>query len=597
MRKPSSAESSRHNRSAQPLALHLFTLILFVLLPCLLFSVVLLIRNDNARRDLAYSRAETVVASVAESFHRETERMRYLLQVLSTKGALRTGDLAALHADARVSLAGSNTHFLVLDQDYNQLLNTRVEFGAPLGKGSNTDTLDRSRTSGEITLSGLFFGRTSGEIVFNMSNWIQIDEETGLYLVLTQNARDLFAAVETPVPQGWHYAVLDPNNQFATGSVDLTVGQTFPFPSDWIARNVGLDSDIVTHEQERYLVAATDLRSTGWKAMVWAPAPVVEAPLRRTWLLVVFAGFGLLLISIAAAAAGAHYLSRPIRILARDAHNLGEGQPVTAHDSNIIEIDQVSRELAHASHERARREEEIEFLLHEVSHRAKNQLSVISAITRQNLAEKDVEPDIVETLLARIQALAMSLDRLVGRNWQQIDLKALIETQLVSFNTQGVSRIRTNGPEVEIRPHAAQVLGLAIHELATNASKYGCLSNEAGYLTVSWAIRRLPVEEGEAGEPGDERPPEGAPQAPDAIPMLVIRWRESGGPPVQPPAKTGFGTRIIEDYLSQALGATVERRFEPAGFFCMIKMPADRLTDRKDASSRDAAGTPGSNSP
>ncbi|GGD01241.1 sensor histidine kinase [Aquisalinus flavus] len=552
------------DRPGRPLAVVLFFLVLAVLLPSLLFSVVLIHRNDDARRDAVYVQVDAAATTLADGFRRETTRMRYILQLLSTKNGLLTDNFSQLHEDAQTALAGSNTYFLVLDEQNNQLLNTRLPYGTALGKGSSTEAMDASRSSGEVEMSSLFFGRTSGEIVFNVVYHLKRAGAEPLNLALTQNARNLISAVDLPMAPDWNFAIVDPNNQYAAGTADIATGQAFLFEHEMLHEIEPADHTFVERDGVRYLVSVTAVQPEGWLAVVWVPADVVEAPLRRAWMLVVLTGLLLLLISIGAAAGGAWVLARPIKQLARDAHALGSGEPVAARNTGIAEIDIVSEQLASASGERVRKEEEIRFLLKEVSHRAKNQLTVVGSIARQSLRSSGADPSVSDALLERINALSLSLDRLVGTRLNAAELKALVEIQLDSFLTERAGQAVIEGPDYDVSPMAAQALGLALHELATNAAKYGALSVSSGKVHVTWDI--IPLDSGEEGPGG----------------FLVLKWVETGGPAVESPSRTGFGTQIVETYLGAATGANVKRVFAPEGFSCVIRIPLNKLGPQED---------------
>lgn len=555
--KAGASSETKGVKTARPLALHLFSLTLCVLLPCIIFSIIVIIRNDGIRRSMVYAQAEVAVETVTGTLEAELQRMQHLLQLLATKGSLQSGNFELLHADARAALEGTETYFLVLDEDYNQLLNTRMEYGTPLGKGSSVDALIRSRQTGRIEVSNLFLGRTSGEIVFNIALYQPLDNGGGLNLILTKNARNLIGQESISMIEGWQFAIVDPENKYASGTVDLASGEEFLFPREWIESNADDPSIIARYDGSRYLIAAEKVVQSGWMVVVWAPAGLVEAPVRRAWLLIVTVGAILILISIGAAFGGTLVLARPIRDLAKDAQALGRGELVSAQHSGISEIDFVSVELAAAAQERHRREEHIEFLLNEVAHRAKNQLTVVSSIVRQNLTSEAVSPDVTQALLGRINALSLSLDRLAGSKWHRAGLKALVQSQLESFQAGEVDQITINGSaDVEITSDAAQVLGLCLHELATNASKYGALSSRNGRVEIRWQI--VPGQ----GADGDK---------------LVFEWIERDGPAVTPPERTGFGSKIIEDYVQHSLGAKVERRFEPQGMICVMKINLDRI--------------------
>jgi len=144
-----------------------------------------------------------------------------------------------------------------------------------------------------------------------------------------------------------------------------------------------------------------------------------------------------------------------------------------------------------------------------------------------------------------VRALAASHSLLDGAQWGPTDLKALIEAQLGSHD-HGQGRIRINGPNVLISPNDALSIGLALHELLTNAVRYGALSAESGHVDISWNI---------AGE------------------AIQVHWEEHGGPDVTEPAKRGFGLNLIERALAQELGSPISIAFQPSGLRCQFTIP------------------------
>jgi two-component system CheB/CheR fusion protein len=168
-------------------------------------------------------------------------------------------------------------------------------------------------------------------------------------------------------------------------------------------------------------------------------------------------------------------------------------------------------------------------------------MAVIQSIARQTL--RDAPKSFAEAFTGRIQALAAAHDILLETGWLTADLKDLASRQLAVVP----GRVKLTGPEITLPPILATSLGLVLHELVTNASKYGALSAAQGAVELSWEL---------VGDAGQRR--------------VVLTWKERGGPPVAPPDQEGFGSTLIERSLP---GATVERRFEPAGLICTIDLP------------------------
>ncbi len=183
---------------------------------------------------------------------------------------------------------------------------------------------------------------------------------------------------------------------------------------------------------------------------------------------------------------------------------------------------------------RKKREKQIETLLREVNHRSKNMLAVVVAIGRQTLATKP--DDFARSFEERILALSANQDLLVKSGWTGVYLDELVRSQLAPFKDSIGGRIKFAGPSVFLSADAAQAIGMALHELATNAGKYGALSDAKGCVTITWSL-----------EPS---PPEGE--------TFVMTWVEEGGPPVSEPKRRGFGSTVIGRLVEQSLDAEVE---------------------------------------
>ena len=191
-------------------------------------------------------------------------------------------------------------------------------------------------------------------------------------------------------------------------------------------------------------------------------------------------------------------------------------------------------------------------LIGELNHRVKNTLATVQSIVRQALRNDNDLDAIRRAIEARLFALARSHDLLTRNNWQGTGLFDLVREAISSFtpDKDAISRITFRGPNVCISPNSALALGITIHELATNAVKYGSLSNETGRIDMEWTI--VPGAEGD---------------------RLQLCWQEAGGPPIGPPARRGFGLRMIERGLASELQGIVELGFPAGGLVCTIDVP------------------------
>jgi two-component sensor histidine kinase len=193
--------------------------------------------------------------------------------------------------------------------------------------------------------------------------------------------------------------------------------------------------------------------------------------------------------------------------------------------------------------ERVHQEEKVVLLNREIAHRFKNLLSVVSGI-----AHRTIPSGMADAFHARLLSLAASHDILVRQNFKGATINDLVRSQMDHALGVARERIRAEGPPIVLPPDAAQSVGMALHELVTNAGKYGALSRKDGEVSLVWTCQ--------SASPGSSR--------------IGIRWIERGAPPVAQPIKTGFGTLVLGRLTEQALGAKVEMGFKPEGFFWSV---------------------------
>ena len=189
--------------------------------------------------------------------------------------------------------------------------------------------------------------------------------------------------------------------------------------------------------------------------------------------------------------------------------------------------------------------------MREVSHRAKNMLSLVQAIARQTAAR---EPeDFIGRFTERIQALAANQDLLVRNKWQGVDTADLVRAQLAHFADLIGCRIAVHGPKLRLNAAAAQAVGLALHELATNAGKYGARSTDAGRLDVGWRLS------------GD---------------IFSMSWTERDGPPVRQPERRGVGSTVVDSMAKRTVSGEVELDYAPSGLEWRLTCPAANALER-----------------
>lgn len=200
--------------------------------------------------------------------------------------------------------------------------------------------------------------------------------------------------------------------------------------------------------------------------------------------------------------------------------------------------------------ERKRAEEQRTLLINELNHRVKNTLATVQSIASQTLRNASTMPEAKEAFEGRLMALARAHDVLTTESWEGAELRNIVAQALAPYRSFGEDRLTIRGPEVRLSPRIALALSMALQELTTNAVKHGSLSNTTGRVDIAWDIARA--------EPGSR---------------LHLRWQESGGPPVQPPIRQGFGSRLIERSLARELNGDVQITFHPEGVLCTVDAP------------------------
>jgi len=197
-------------------------------------------------------------------------------------------------------------------------------------------------------------------------------------------------------------------------------------------------------------------------------------------------------------------------------------------------------------------------LARELDHRVKNMLAIVRMVARQTFKKGTMPEDLGKAFDDRLAAIAGSYDLLRNDGWQTAPIAEIVEIATKPFVAAPERRITVDGPELMVGSRSAFMLGMALHELATNAAKYGALSNPGGRITIRWRLH---------GDPA----------------QFTFEWIERGGPPVVPPAATGFGSSLLKRALAGQLGAEVAMDFAPGGLICRIAAPASVLDQAVEA--------------
>ena len=221
---------------------------------------------------------------------------------------------------------------------------------------------------------------------------------------------------------------------------------------------------------------------------------------------------------------------------------------MTAPDGAVIGVSAVMRDIR--ARKRAERHQQL--LIHELNHRVKNTLAIVQGLAQQSF-KRVANEDAQRAFDGRLMALASAHNLLTDQRWERAPLAALVAEVLAPYRGETAERVTLAGPAVDLDPQTAVAIAMALHELATNAAKYGALSVPGGHVAIAWSCLD------------------------DGGPRVALDWVERGGPPVEPPSRRGFGTRLIERGLSADLKGRTQIDFHPHGVVARLEAP--RLPD------------------
>ena len=228
------------------------------------------------------------------------------------------------------------------------------------------------------------------------------------------------------------------------------------------------------------------------------------------------------------------------------------GAPLRDVKSDIIGLSAIHRDIT----QQRQHEEQMRLVMRELAHRSKNLLAIILSMAAQTARNSPALPEFNARFTQRLQGLAHSHDLLIQQNWRGAPIRALIKSHLAPFMEDDQTRVTLEGPDVIVDPKAAQNIGLALHELATNASKYGALSGTTGRVDIHWSATSQGT--------------------------FTLEWRECGGPRVKTPKRRGFGQTVLERLTAQALEGQASLSFASEGVIWRIEIPNNYLVESEE---------------
>ena len=505
--------AARRPLSKRSLGIRLVLLVAGTTLPLIVFAAGLVYHQHIRDREAASERVLDTVRGIRLVLDSEMQSLTSALQVLALSEALQHDDIAGFRREVDVFLSQypDNLAISLADRSGRQLLNTRAQPGDPLPPRVDRETLDEVFRTGRPAFSKLITGSVSGQPLVTIDvpvyRYGQIVYEIAFAPSLTMFQK----IIERQRPSAeWTVAIFDQAGvNFARAPhPELTVGRAAS-PTLLAELLQRPEAKLITTSLEGVELFSAFTRSSlsGWSVAAGIPTATVTAPLWRT--LAVTAAIGSILLVIG--------LSFAILMAARIAR-------------------------AEALHG---------LLIDELNHRVKNTLATVQSVAWQTFRGVAEPAEARNKLDARLAAFGRTHDILSEQKWESADLREVVDGVLEPYRAKEGPRLHACGPEVRLTPRSAVMFSMALHELATNAAKYGALSNGSGEIFIDWSVT-----DGKGKQ-------------------VRLDWREAGGPPVGPVRQKGFGSALIERGFAAQVDGRVTLDFPPTGVRCTLECPVD----------------------
>jgi two-component sensor histidine kinase len=471
-------------------------------LPLIVFAVGIIFHNYLQDRQEATERVLQTVRSIRLTLDSEMQRVTGGLQVLAMTDMLRNGDFDGFR---RIALGFIEQYskggvLLVADRDGHMLFSSTTTDAASLPQRNNRDTVEKVFRTKQPQYSNLFVGAVRQTQVVTVEVPVFRDGEV-IYDISFAPPMEMFQRIlEGQQPsQAWTLSLLDANGMIfgRVPNPDESFGKrtTPSILGDMLQRDEAA-KPTVSLDGVNLMAGFAHSRVTGWIVAAGISESSLAAPLWRSLAIASAIGAVLLLIGFAFAMRMATTIARGERL----------------HD----------------------------LLIEELNHRVKNTLAILQAIAVQTF--RSATQSEREKFEGRLGALAEAHNLLSQERWQGSDLADVVKRVLQPYVLNSPERIKMFGPIVPLPPRLAVVLSMIVHEIATNAAKYGALSNDSGHVSLDWEV----LED-------------------DGTRKLRLIWTETGGPPVVAPVQRGFGSRLIERSARDQLGGEATVDFLPRG--------------------------------
>jgi two-component sensor histidine kinase len=493
------------------LPMRLALLVAGTTLPLIMFAAGIVLHSYIQDRAEATQRVLETVRSLRLVLDAEMQRMTGGLQVLALTDRLRDGDFEGFRDIAMGFLDqyGKDGVILVSDREGHRLFSSVTHDTASLPMRNNREIVERVFSSRTPQYSNLFLGAAKKMKIVTVEVPVFRDGEVVYDISFSPPITMFQNILEKQRPSGdWTLSLLDADGTvFArVPNPEATVGRRATSALDEMRRRPEAIVPTVSLEGVPLMSGFAHSAVTGWIIGAGISEHSLVAPLWRNLAITSLIGIVLLLIGLSFAV--------------RMATTIARGETL----QNL--------------------------LVEELNHRVKNTLAILQAIAVQTFRSASKAER--EKFEGRLGALAEAHNLLSREKWQGSDLHDVVSRVLQPYLMTSADRIKISGPKVPLSPRRAVVLSMILHEIATNAAKYGALSNDAGSITLDWAVL-----------------------CESAVPQLRLIWTETGGPPVTAPVQRGFGSRLIERSARDQLGGEATVDFLPCGVVYTVMVSLD----------------------
>ena len=535
-------------RQARSLRGMLMLLVAAVALPLIALNAAAVWSGQARARARAEAELLERVRGLAHRLDAEFRAVQGMLDGLGASAALARGDLDTFEGEMRTlsARAGGAPVTLVSRSGYIVLTTAWAPGERRSGVRAPEDAR-RTVESGRPGVTDLFTGTVTGRAMVGVGVPVPSPEGPASHGLGLSFSRERLAALllegNQSAVEGEVAVFVDRTGRIVARTLNDAESVGKPGRPEVLARfraaPEGLIHGLPTREGVPAVIAFARAPRSGYYAVLTTPEASHESPLRHALRRALLGSASALAVGLGLALVLARTVTRAFKRVAAAA--AGGGTTPARAGTGLAEADRLLGALARAAAERRQAAESRALLLREVDHRAKNALAVALSLVRLT-PRRDAE-EFAATVEGRIAAMSRAHSLLASEAWHGADLAALVDAELAPH----AERVRRSGPPVRLAADAVQPVGMLLHELATNAAKYGALSAPGGRVELAWRF------------------------GPDGT--LNMTWREHGGPAVARPARAGFGSRLLAALVERQLGGGLARDWRPDGLAVALTLP------------------------